>query len=124
MRESTIAAPLIGFMALGGCAKVRYPNYYALKLPNPVFASRNAARIPANVSVREFRAPQCSAKLQNVKTGDVMWSETSFKTSDVNQRSLPAVVTEMSRNLSEAPTQLVSSMRSQVSQSAFRAAND
>lgn len=30
-----------------------------------------------------------SAKLQNVKTGNVMWSGTSFKTSEVDQRSLP-----------------------------------
>jgi hypothetical protein len=35
-----------------------------------------------------------SAKLQNVKAGNVMWSDTSFKTSEVNQRSLPAVATE------------------------------
>ncbi len=205
MRKSRIAALLIGFMALGGCAKVRYPDYYALKLPNPVSASRDSERIPASVAVREFRAPQylrqgsivyrpdseqiafydyhrwaedprqsvtntivrelkqvfesvdfydgrtgseflltgsldhleevdsgrsvsvevgISAKLQNVKTGSVMWSDTSFKTSEVRQRSLSAVVAEMSRDLSEAATQLVSSMRSQVSQSSFRANND
>ena len=205
MRKSTIAVLLIGFMALGGCAKVRYPDYYALKLPNPVSASRDSARIPASVAVREFRAPQylrqgsivyrpdseqiafydyhrwaedprqsvtntivrelkkvfesvdfydgrtgsefmltgsldhleevdsgrsvsvevgISAKLQSVKTGSVMWSDTSFKTSEVRQRSLSAVVAEMSRDLSEAATQLVSSMRSQVSQSSIRAKND
>jgi uncharacterized lipoprotein YmbA len=65
-----------------------------------------------------------SAKLQNVKTGNVMWSDTSFKTSEVNQRSLPAIVTEMSRDLSDAATQLVSSMRRQVSESTFRVNND
>jgi len=65
-----------------------------------------------------------SAKLQNVKTGDVLWSDTCLKTSEVNQRSLPAVVAEMSRDLSEAATQLVTSMRSQVSQSSFRTNND
>ena len=205
MRKSRIAALLIGFMALGGCAKVRYPDYYALKLPNPVSASRDSARIPASVAVREFRAPQylrqgsivyrpeseqiafydyhrwaedprqsvtntvvrelkqvfesvefydgrtaaefvltgsldhleevdsegsvsveveISAKLQNVKTGNVMWSDTSFKTSKVNQRSLPGIVAEMSRDLSEAATQLVSSMRSQVSEGSFHANND
>jgi uncharacterized lipoprotein YmbA len=205
MRESTIAAVLIGFMSLGGCAKVRYPDYYALKLPNPVTASRESARIPTSIVVREFRAPQflrqgsivyrpkseqiafydyhrwaedprqsvtntivrelkqvfesvelydgrtdaeflftgsldcleevdsersvsvetgISAKLQSVKTGKVMWSDTSFKTSEVNQRSLPAVVAEMSHDLSEAATQLVSSMRSHVSQSSFRTNND
>jgi len=61
-----------------------------------------------------------SAKLQNVKTGNVVWSDTCFKTSKVNRRSLPAVVAEMSHDLSEAATQLVSSMRSQVSESSFR----
>jgi len=65
-----------------------------------------------------------SAKLQNVKTGDVVWSDTSLKTSEVNQRSLTAVVAEMSRDLSEAATQLVSSMRSRVSQNSFRANSD
>jgi uncharacterized lipoprotein YmbA len=205
MRKTTIAALLIALTALGGCAKVRYPDYYALKLPNPVSAPRDSARISASVAVREFRAPQylrqgsivyrpeseqiafydyhrwaedprqsvtntivrelkqvfqsvelydgrtdaeflltgsldrleevdsgrsvsveagISAKLQNVKTGTVIWSETSFKTSQVNQRSLPAVVAEMSRDLSEAATQLVSSMRSQVSESSFRANKD
>jgi uncharacterized lipoprotein YmbA len=185
-------------MALGGCGRLRYPDYYALKVPNPVSASRDSARISASVAVREFRAPQylrqgsivyrpdseqiafydyhrwaedprqsvtntilrelrqvfesvelydgrtgaeflltgsldhleevdsgravsvevgISAKLQNVKTGNVMWSDTSFKTSEVSPRSLPAVVSEMSRDLSEAATQLVSSMRNQVSQS-------
>ncbi len=204
MRKSTIAALVIGFITLGRCAKVRYPDYYALKLPSPV-SSRDTARISASVAVREFRAPQylrqgsivyrpepeqiafydyhrwaedprqsvttailrelkhvfqsveaydgrtgaeflltgsldhleevdsehsvsvevgISAKLQNVKTGNLMWSDTSFKTSEVKQRSLPAVVAEMSRNLSEAATQLVSSMRSRVSESSFRANND
>jgi len=205
MRKSTIAALVIGVIALGGCAKLRYPDYYALKLPNPVSASRDSPRIPASVAVREFRAPhylrqgsivyrpeseqiafydyhrwaedprqsvtttivrelkqvfesvdfydghtsagflftgslnhleevdsersvsvevEISGKLQNVKTGNVMWSDTSFKTSQVNQSSLPAVVAEMSRDLSEAATQLVSSMRRQVSESSFRANND
>jgi uncharacterized lipoprotein YmbA len=205
MRKSTIAGPLIGFMALVGCAKVHYPDYYVLNLPNPVSASRDSPPMAASVAVREFRAPLylrqgpivyrpeseqiafydyhhwaedprqsvtttmvrelkqvfesvelydgrtgaeflltgsldhleevdsersvavevgISAKLQNVKTGNVMWSDTSFKRSEVNQRSLPAVVAEMSRDLSEATTQLVSSMRRQVSQGSFRANND
>jgi uncharacterized lipoprotein YmbA len=205
MRKSTIAALLIAFMTLGGCAKVRYPDYYVLNLPDPVSASRDRGPISASVAVREFRAPQylsqgpivyrpeseqiafydyhrwaedprksvttaivrelkqvfesaelydgrtgteflltgsldrleevdsersisvevgISAKLQNVKTGNVMWSGTSFKTSEVDQRSLPGIVAEMSRDLSEAATQLVSSMRSQVSQESFRTNND
>jgi uncharacterized lipoprotein YmbA len=65
-----------------------------------------------------------SAKLQNLKTGTVMWSGTSSKTSEVNQRSLPGIVAEMSRDLNEAATQLVSSMRNQVPQSSFRTNND
>jgi len=205
MRKSKIAALLIAFVALGGCAKVRYPNYYVLNLPNPVSVSRDSGAIPVSVAVREFRAPQylrqgsivyrpqseqvafydyqrwaedprqsvtiaivrelkqvfesaelydgrggaeflltgsldrleevdsersvsievgISAKLQNVRTGNVMWSDSSFKASEINQRSLPAVVAEMSRDLSEATTQLVSSMRSRVSQSSFRSHNE
>jgi uncharacterized lipoprotein YmbA len=205
MRKTTTAALLIGIMASGGCAKVRYPDYYTLNLPNPVSASHDSGPIPASVAVREFRAPLylrqgaivyrpeseqiafydyhhwaedprqsvtttivrelkqvfesvelydgrsgaeflltgsldhleevdsersvsvevgISAKLQNVKTGDVMWSDTSVKTSQVNERSLLAVVAEMSRDLGEAATQLVSSMRSHVSQGSFRAHND
>jgi uncharacterized lipoprotein YmbA len=205
MRKSKIAALLIAFVALGGCAKVRYPNYYVLNLPNPVSVSRDSGAIPVSVAVREFRAPQylrqgsivyrpqseqvafydyqrwaedprqsvtiaivrelkqvfesaelydgrggaeflltgsldrleevdsersvsievgISAKLQSVRTGNVMWSDSSFKASEINQRSLPAVVAEMSRDLSEATTQLVSSMRSRVSQSSFRAHNE
>jgi uncharacterized lipoprotein YmbA len=205
MRKAILAALLMGFMALGGCAKVRYPDYYTLNLPNPVSASRGSGPIEASVAVREFRAPQylrqgaiayrpdseqiafydyhrwaedprqtvtaaivgqlkqvfesaelydgrtgaeflltgsldhleevdsvrsvsvevgISAKLQKVKTGNVMWSGTSFKTSEVDQRSLQGIVAEMSRDLSEAAAQLVSSIRSHVSQSSFRANND
>jgi uncharacterized lipoprotein YmbA len=200
MRKTTIAAVLIALMELGGCAKVRYPDYYALKLPAPVSAGASA-RISASVAVREFRAPQylrqgsivyrpeseriafydyhrwaedprqsvtntilrelkqvfesvdlydgrsgaellwtgsldrleevdsdgsvaveveLSGKLQNVKTGNTVWSDTSFKTSKVSQRSLPAVVAEMSRDLSEAAARLVSSMRSKVSDGSYR----
>jgi cholesterol transport system auxiliary component len=48
---------LIAFLALGGCAGVRYPNYYTLDVPNPVSASRGATPISATVVVQEFRAP-------------------------------------------------------------------
>lgn len=200
-----LAALLIAFMALGGCAKVRYPDYYVLNLPHPVSASRDSGTIAASVAVREFQAPLylregpiayrpeseqiafydyhrwaedprqsvttavmtglkqvfefvepydgragaeflltgsldhleevdgersvsvevgISARLQNVKTGNVIWSDSSLKTSEVNQRSLPAVVAEMSRDLNQAATQLVSSMRSRVSQSSIRSSND
>src|SRR5580692_12282618 len=58
MSKTTIAAMLVALMELGGCAKVRYPDYYALRVPNAVPASRESARISASVAVREFRAPQ------------------------------------------------------------------
>src|SRR5580698_7408632 len=58
MSKTTIAAMLVALIELGGCAKVRYPDYYALRVPNPVPASRESARISASVAVREFRAPQ------------------------------------------------------------------
>jgi ABC-type uncharacterized transport system auxiliary subunit len=197
MKKSRFTALLIGFVVLGGCAKVRYPDYYVLNLPNSVSASRNAAPIAGTVAVREFRAPQylrggpivyrpepehiayydyhhwaddprrtvtsaivaelqqvfesaelydgrgdpeflltgsldhleevdsgrsvsvevgLSAKLQNLKTGDVIWSGTSSKTSKVEQHSVSGIVSEMSRAMSEAATQLVSSLLSQVSE--------
>jgi uncharacterized lipoprotein YmbA len=205
MRKTTLAALMIALMALGGCAKVRYPDYYGLNLPNRISVSPGSGPIPATVAVREFRAPEylrqglivyrpeseqiafydyhrwaedprqsvttaimrdlkqvfesvelydgrtgaeflltgsldhleevdgehsvsvevgISAQLQNVKTGDVMWSDTSVKTSEVDKRSLPGIVAEMSRDLGEAATQLVSSMRSRVSQSSVRANTD
>jgi uncharacterized lipoprotein YmbA len=58
MRETTIAAILVALIELGGCAKVRYPDYYTLRPPNPVSTSRDSARISASVAVRECRAPQ------------------------------------------------------------------
>jgi uncharacterized lipoprotein YmbA len=63
---------------------------------------------------------ELSGKLQNVKTGNTVWSDTSFKASTVSQRSLPAVVAEMSRDLGEAAAQLVSSMRSKVSDGSYK----
>ena len=40
--------------------------------------------------------------LRNLKTGDVIWSGTSSKTSAVEQRSISGIVAVMSRDLSEA----------------------
>ena len=188
----------MGLAGLGGCAKVRYPNYYVLNLPNPVSPAPDSARISGTVAVREFHAPQylrqgpivyrpqpeqisfydydhwaedprraatmaliremqarrtfesaelydghrssnfvmtgsvdhleevdhgnsvsvevgLSAKLQDVKSGEVLWSGSSTQTSKVDQRSISGVVAEMSRNLSEAAKELVSSMQKQVS---------
>jgi ABC-type uncharacterized transport system auxiliary subunit len=50
-------ALLIGLLALGGCAGVRYPNYYTLNIPSPVSTSGSAAPISGTVLVQEFRAP-------------------------------------------------------------------
>ena len=48
---------LIGLLALGGCAGVRYPDYYTLNIPNPVSTLRSTAPISGAVLVQEFRAP-------------------------------------------------------------------
>jgi len=58
-----------------------------------------------------------SAALRNVKTGNVIWSGMSSKTSVVEQRSVPGVVAEMSRELSEAVEEIVASLRNELSQS-------
>ena len=189
-------ALLIALLALGGCAGVRYPNYYTLNIPNPVSASRAVAPISGTVVVQEFRAPAylrqgpivyrpepeqiafydyhhwaedprrtvtaavvrdlrqtfksaelydgrggaeflltgtldrleeldngrsvsvdvgISAALKNLKTGDVIWSGTSSKTSAVEERSVPGVVAAMSRELSEAAGEIVASLRNGLS---------
>jgi hypothetical protein len=176
MTKSTIPT-LIGFIALIGCAQVRYPSYYTLNLPNRVSASRDSGQIPATIAVREFRAPPYlrqgpivyrpeSEQLafydyhrwaenprQRVTTAIVSLLTQVFDSAElydgridaefllsgsldhledvdhggivsVDQRSLPGIVAEMSRDLNEAATQLVSSMRSQVPQSSFRTNND
>jgi cholesterol transport system auxiliary component len=196
--RSRFIAPLIALLALGGCAGVKYPNYYTLNIPGPVSASRRAAPISGTVVVQEFRAPAylrqgpivyrpepeqiafydyhhwaedprktvtaaivrdlqqtfqsaemydgrgdadflltgsldhleeldnggsvsvdvgLSAALRNLKTGDVMWSGKSSRTFAVEQRSVPGVVTAMSRELSEAAEQLVASLRNELSRS-------
>jgi cholesterol transport system auxiliary component len=57
-----------------------------------------------------------SASLRSLKTGGVIWSSTSSKTSAVEQRSVPGVVAAMSRDLTEATGQLVASLRSELAQ--------
>lgn len=187
----------IALLALGGCAGVKYPNYYTLNMPAPVSAPRATPPIPGTVLVQEFGAPAylrqgpivyrpqpeqvafydfhhwaedprktvttamvrdlrqtfqaaelydgrgdadylltgsldhleelddgrsvsvdvgISASLRNLKTGGVIWSSTSSKTSAVEQRSVPGVVAAMSRDLTEATGQLVASLRSELSQ--------
>jgi cholesterol transport system auxiliary component len=196
--RSGFLAPLIALLALGGCAGVRYPNYYTLNISNLVAASRGVAPISGTVMVQEFRAPAylrqgpiayrpepeqlafydyhhwaedprrtvtaavvrdlqqtfksaelydgrgdaeflvtgsldrleerdnglsvsvdvgISAALKNLKTGSVIWSGTSSKTSAVEQRSVPGVVAAMSRELSEAAEEIVASLRNELSRS-------
>ncbi|HUA83891.1 MAG TPA: ABC-type transport auxiliary lipoprotein family protein [Bryobacteraceae bacterium] len=57
-----------------------------------------------------------SAVLRNLKTGDIIWRDTSSKTALVEQRSVPGIVAEMSRNLGGAIQDLISSMQNQLRQ--------
>jgi ABC-type uncharacterized transport system auxiliary subunit len=52
-----------------------------------------------------------SAQLVNVRTGEVLWRDTSSITTKLDRRSVPGVVAEMSRNLEDAVRHLVSSMQ-------------
>ncbi len=52
-----------------------------------------------------------SARLINVRTGEVLWQGTSSKTAEVDQHSIPGIVAEMSRDLGSAVEHLVSSMQ-------------
>lgn len=56
-----------------------------------------------------------SATLQDLKSGEVVWSRSTLKTSTVEQHSVSGVVAEMSRDLSDAAKQLVSSVPKPVS---------
>jgi cholesterol transport system auxiliary component len=56
-----------------------------------------------------------SARLLNVSTGEVIWQGTSSRTAKVDQRSVSAVVAEMSSNLGGAVEELVSSMQNRLS---------
>jgi cholesterol transport system auxiliary component len=194
--KSRLIALSIGLLALGGCAGIKYPNYYTLNMANPASASRGAAPISGTVAVEEFRAPAyltqgpiayrpepeeiafydyhhwaedprrtvtaaivrdlqqtfqsaelydgrggadflltgyldhleeldngnsvsvdvgISAALKNLKTGAVIWSGTSSKTSAVEQRSVPGVVAAMSRELTGAADEIVASLRNELS---------
>jgi len=61
-----------------------------------------------------------SASLKSLKTGSVIWSSTSSKTSAVEQRSVPGVVAAMSRDLTEATGQLAASLRNELSRGTER----
>jgi uncharacterized lipoprotein YmbA len=55
-----------------------------------------------------------SAALKNVKTGDVIWSGISSKTSAIEQRSVTGVVAAMSHELGEAAEEIAASLRKQL----------
>ena len=52
-----------------------------------------------------------SARLIDLRSGKVLWQDTSSKTSKLDQRSVPGIVAEMSRDLASAVERLVSSMQ-------------
>ena len=52
----TIVFCLATLVSLGGCGRVRYPQYYTLNLPAPPDPPR-AENVHAAVAIREFRAP-------------------------------------------------------------------
>jgi ABC-type uncharacterized transport system auxiliary subunit len=52
-----------------------------------------------------------SARLIDLRSGEVLWQDTSSKTSKVDQRSVPGMVAEMSRDLASVVERLVSSMQ-------------
>src|SRR5271154_2904409 len=52
-----------------------------------------------------------SARLIELRTGQVLWQGTSSKTSKLDQRSVPGLVAEMSRDLADVTERLISSMR-------------
>jgi ABC-type uncharacterized transport system auxiliary subunit len=52
-----------------------------------------------------------SARLIDSRTGKVLWQDTSSKTAKVDRRSVPGIVTEMSRDLGDVVERLVSSMQ-------------
>jgi ABC-type uncharacterized transport system auxiliary subunit len=56
-----------------------------------------------------------SAQLINLRTGEVLWQDTSSKTTKLDQRSVPGIVAEMSHNLEDAVQHLVSSMQNRLS---------
>lgn len=58
-----------------------------------------------------------SAQLTDLKTGVVVWQDMSSKTARVDQRSIPGMVAEMSRDMEFTVNRLVSSMQNRLSKS-------
>jgi ABC-type uncharacterized transport system auxiliary subunit len=53
----TLAIGLAGVVTLAGCAKIRYPNYYVLNVPEPPSLVSAGAPALGSVAVRQFSAP-------------------------------------------------------------------
>jgi cholesterol transport system auxiliary component len=64
-----------------------------------------------------------SARLINLQTGDVLWRDRTSKTTKLDQRSVPGIVAEMSRDLTDAVDGLVSSMQGRVTAASASASN-
>ena len=60
-----------------------------------------------------------SARLINLRTGEVVWQGASSKTARLDQRSVPGVVAEMSREMRSAVEDLASAMRDQAVQASL-----
>lgn len=56
-----------------------------------------------------------SARIVNLRSGEVLWRGTSIKTVKVGDRSVPGLVSEMSSGLGSAVSSLVDSMQAQLS---------
>jgi ABC-type uncharacterized transport system auxiliary subunit len=56
-----------------------------------------------------------SARIINLRSGEVLWRGTSIQTAKVGDRSVPGVVLEMSRGLGSAVNSLVDSMQERLS---------
>jgi ABC-type uncharacterized transport system auxiliary subunit len=56
-----------------------------------------------------------SARLLNLRTGEVVWQDTKSKTSKLDQRSMHGIVTQMSDDVGNLVEGLVSSMQERVS---------
>ena len=55
-----------------------------------------------------------SARLINLRTGEVLWQDTSSQTAKLDQRSVAGIVAEMSQDLGSAVGNLVSSMQNRL----------
>jgi len=58
-----------------------------------------------------------SAQLKNLKTGEVLWIDSSSETSKVGNRTVPSIVAEMSQAAENAVEHLVCSMQNRVASS-------